>query len=66
MIGTQGLHEERDPQVEPRNESEVPIARPATVEADWAVKIQRAREAWEAGRRLRKDQPESPVNLLSP
>lgn len=43
-----------------------PIARPATVASDWDVKIRRAREAWEAGRRLRKDQPVSPPSLLEP
>ena len=40
------------------------IARPGTVDPDWDIKIQRARDAWEAGRRLRKDQPASPPNLL--
>jgi hypothetical protein len=41
-----------------------PIARPTTVDPDWDVKIRRAREAWEAGRRFRKDQPASPPSLL--
>lgn len=43
-----------------------PIPRPATVDPGWDVKIQRAREAWAAGRRLRKDQPAVPSGLFSP
>ncbi len=58
--------EERDIGQESRDESEAPIATPASVDPDWDVKIQRAREAWEGGRRLRKDQPASPVTLFNP
>lgn len=63
MTMTQEHPEERGIGQESPDESEAPIARPATVDPDWDVKIQRAREAWEAGRRLRKDRSASPISL---
>jgi hypothetical protein len=48
------------------NESKEAITPPAAVDPDWAVKIKRAREAHEAGRRFRKDQPASSTGLLDP
>jgi hypothetical protein len=63
----QGQHpEEPDLRQDVRDESEAPIACPPSVDPDWDVKIQRAREAWKAGRRLRKDQPVAPISLLGP
>jgi hypothetical protein len=57
--------EERPDEHETGNEVEQSsIPRPASVDPDWDLKIKRAREAWEAGRRLRKDQPASPTSML--
>jgi hypothetical protein len=36
---------------------ESPLVRPPLTDADWDGKIKRAREAWEAAKRLRKDMP---------
>lgn len=58
--------DERDRQGEAHGETETALTRPASVDPNWDVKIRRAREAWEAGRRLRKDQPASPLTLFAP
>lgn len=46
------------------SDSDKAIARPTGVDPDWDVKIQRAREAHEAGRRLREDQPATLTSLI--
>jgi hypothetical protein len=56
------MSEEEAPKKAAPEDQEAPeeqpaIPRPATVDPEWDVKIKRAREAWEAGRRLRKNQP---------
>lgn len=66
MSMSQQHAEQWEPRQEARDESEAPIGRPTSVDPDWDVKIQRAREAWEAGRRLRKDQPISVPALFTP
>jgi hypothetical protein len=40
---------------------DLPIPRPASVDPEWRAKIRRARQAWEMGRRMRKDHPVSPL-----
>ncbi len=57
--------EQRPEDQESDAKSERPaIERPDTTDSDWEAKIRRAREAWKAGRRLRKDQPAAPISLL--
>jgi hypothetical protein len=46
--------------------SEVPIASPVPPEPDWQEKIQRAREAREAGIKRRKGKPVAAVSQYSP
>ncbi len=45
---------------------DVPITTPTPPEPDWYVKIQRAKEAREAGVRLRKNKPSAVITQLSP
>jgi len=51
---------------EDKTEQESLIIRPAGVDTDWDVRIQRAREAREAGKRLREDQPVLPPTQYAP
>jgi hypothetical protein len=61
--GTEG-HEVNDKA--PEAAPDVPITTPTPTEPDWYVKIQRAKEAREAGIRLRKDKPSAVITQLSP
>jgi hypothetical protein len=55
-----GPNKKVQPTTNRKGRDQLPLVRPPGVDADWDVKIQRAREAWEAGKRLRKDQPALP------
>jgi DNA polymerase-3 subunit alpha len=51
---------EPDPSRDDRDDSDPPIPRPPSTDPGWHAEIRRARQAWEAGRRMRRNQPPPP------